>query len=183
MSPLAAARRLAPAVVAVLLICLASSATSPRYVRAATNCDVTDLSIDSEEQALLDLINDYRATAGAPPLTITQALTRAATWLSIDMSDKNYFDHTDLLGRDAFTRMKQCDVPVWYDAGENIIAGQTTAQQALTTWRESALHNANMLNPRFRRIGIARAYRQGSTYGWYWTTTFSVVGDNAAPAP
>jgi uncharacterized protein YkwD len=181
MSPLAATRRLALAVAAVLLICLASSATSPRYVRAATNCDVTDLSIDSEEQAFLNLINDYRAAAGAPPLTITQPLNRAATWLSIDMSDKNYFDHTDLLARNAFTRMRQCDVSAWYDAAENIIAGQTTAQQALTTWRESALHNANMLNPGFRSIGIARAFREGSTYGWYWTTTFSVVGHYAAP--
>lgn len=184
MSPSLPARWLAlAAATAFMLIALASVSAPSRTVQALTNCDVADMGIDGEEQAFLGLINNYRATAGAPALTITQPLTRAATWLSVDMSQKNYFAHNDLLGRDPFTRMNQCDVPGWDDAGENIVAGQTTAQQAFTVWRNSPEHNANMLSTRFRGIGIARAFRQGSTYGWYWTTTFSAVVDGAAPPP
>lgn len=184
MSPSCAARWLAFAVAAAIALFVLALAPAPRRsVIAATNCDVAETNLDSEEQAFLRLINEYRATAGAPALTVTQPLTRAATWLSVDMAQKNYFSHNDLLGRDPFTRMNQCDVPGWDNAGENIAAGQQTAQQAFTMWRNSPEHNANMLNAAFRGIGIARAFRQGSTFSWYWTTTFSAVVDNAPSSP
>ena len=39
-------------------------------------------------------------------------------------------------------------------------------------WRNSSGHNKNMLNLNVRAIGIGRASKSASRYGWYWTTTF-----------
>ena len=50
-------------------------------------------------------------------------------------------------------------------------------------WRESAGHNANMLNPNLVAIGIARVFNDESTYGWYWTTEFGGEDDGFSPPP
>jgi hypothetical protein len=144
---------------------------------AITNCNVADVTIDSEERAFLNLINSYRAQNGAGALTISVNLNRAASWMAVDLGAKNYFSHTDSLGRDPSRRVQDCGFPG--GAGENIAAGTVTdtAQEAFDLWRNSPGHNSNMLNASYRQIGIARAYAAGSTYGWYWVTDFSLVSD------
>src|SRR4051794_17217622 len=139
---------------------------------ALTNCDVADLAIDGEEQAFLGLINNYRAQNNAPALAISQTLNRASSWMSVDMATKNNFSHTDTLGRDPFVRMANCDVANNLQA-ENVAAGYAKAAEAFEGWKNSPGHNANMLNPAYRSIGIARAFSATATYGWYWTTNFS----------
>ncbi len=128
--------------------------------------------LDSEEQAFLTLINDYRAQNGAAPLQLSDALTISSDWMSNDMAEKNYFDHTDSLGRDPFTRMTDLGYAGSSYEGENIAAGNATGQDTFTQWKNSPGHNANMLNSAYRVIGIGRAYSASSAYGWYWTTDF-----------
>ncbi|HEY7270244.1 MAG TPA: CAP domain-containing protein, partial [Dehalococcoidia bacterium] len=112
---------------------------------ALTNCNVSDLTVDSEERAFLTLINNYRAQNGAPTLTISVNLNRSASWMALDLGAKNYFSHTDSLGRDPSKRAQDCGFPG--GAGENIAAGTVidTAQEAFDLWRNSSGHNANML--------------------------------------
>jgi hypothetical protein len=145
--------------------------------QALTNCSVADNSVDSQEAQFLTLINNYRTQNGLPTLTMSTNLNRAASWLAVDMATKNYFSHTDSLGRSPSTRAQNCDYPG--GAGENIAAGtvRDTAQEAFDAWRASSGHNANMLNSSYRMIGIARYYGSGSTYGWYWVTDFGLVND------
>ena len=50
-----------------------------RPANALTNCTVSGTAIDSEEQAFLGLINNYRAQNGLGALSISTNLTRAAT--------------------------------------------------------------------------------------------------------
>src|SRR5947209_19314320 len=61
--------------------------------------------LDSEDWAFLTLINNYRAQNGVGPLQADVALTNAANWLSADMAAKNYFSHTDSLGRSTGARL------------------------------------------------------------------------------
>ncbi len=147
---------------------------------ALTNCTVADNSIDSEEQAFLGLINNYRAQNGLGALTMSTNLNRSATWLAADMGAKNYFSHTDSLGRSPSTRAQNCDYPS--GAGENIAAGSAwaSATSVFNAWRNSSGHNANMLNGSYRQIGISRVYTSGSTYGWYWVTDFGLVNDGTS---
>lgn len=137
--------------------------------------------LDSEEQAFLGIINDYRAQNGLSPLKLDSQLNTVARWMADDMANNNYFSHTDSLGRDPFTRMDQLGYTYNTWRGENLVAGTDTAQYSFEMWSGSPGHNANMLSPNYTVIGIARSYNAGSTFGWYWATEFG--GATATPAP
>ena len=148
--------------------------------------------LDSQESAFLTLINTYRSQNGAGALQISPALENSSTWMSTDMATKNYFSHTDSLGRDPGTRMAAFGY-TYYPWGENIAAGNSDAQSTFNQWVTACdadasgnctyAHRQNMLNPAFVVIGIGRA--AGGAYGWYWTTDFGGVLDtnqNSAPS-
>jgi uncharacterized protein (TIGR03437 family) len=128
--------------------------------------------LDAEELAFLTLINNYRAQNGRQPLKASAALTNAAEWMSGDMAAKNYFSHTDSLGRDPFTRMAAFGYGYNAWKGENIAAGYASAAATFEQWRNSPGHNENMLSPNFTVIGIGRVYNASATYRWYWTNNF-----------
>jgi len=159
--------------VLVLVIALVAAVAMPRQASA----------LDSQEQAFLGLINNYRASNGLGPLSLNSQLNAASEWMSNDMGVNNYFSHTDSLGRDPFTRMAAFGYNYNTWKGENLAAGAEGAQAAFNLWKNSSGHNANMLNGNFTVIGIGRVYVAGSQYGWYWTTDFGGQGGSPPPAP
>jgi len=134
--------------------------------------------LDSEEQAFLQLINTYRQQNGLQPLNLSPSLTTAAELHSQDMADKNYFSHTSLDGRTFVQRMRNAGYTYDTSVGENIAAGYSTAEGVFNGWKNSPPHNANMLRPEFKVIGIGRAYNASSIYKWYWTTDFGGYDDS-----
>jgi uncharacterized protein YkwD len=142
------------------------------------------VALDTEEAAFCGLINSYRASKGLPALMVSEALTNASEWHSTDMATKNYFSHTDSLGRDPFQRMTAFGYGYSTYRGENIAAGNATAQATFDQWKNSSGHNTNMLNANYKVIGIGKATTTTSTYKNYWTTDFGGVVDGAAvPCP
>jgi uncharacterized protein YkwD len=137
--------------------------------------DDTNTPLDSEEQAFLVIINDYRQQNGLGPVTACTSLNRAAQLHSEDLRDQDYFSHDGLNGSDPYSR--SCDACYSLGCGpqtamaENIAAGNSGAQGTFTQWQNSAGHNANMLGTNFTQIGIGRA-TGGGTYGSYWTNVF-----------
>ena len=174
--------RVACALAAFATFALMTAAASPA-AQASGSCDVTDLSIDSEEQSFLQLINAYRAKSNLAPLTLDPALNRAATWMATDLASRQGFSHTDSLGRSPWVRMPDCGVS--WPGGENLAAGSnySSAHSALSAWINSPSHRDVMLTATFKTIGISRVYREGSYYGWYWVTDFGYVANDPAPAP
>ena len=172
-----------PIILAVITLTLAAGIVlSPHPAHAGPNC-AANSDIDSEERAFLRLLNDYRAELGLSRLVMSETLNRAAAWKSQHMASNGYFSHDDMgLGRPFRDRLRDCgyDYNTWM--GENIAAGKGTAAETFAQWRESAGHNALMLNPDFNAIGIGRAYDDATPYGWYWTAEFGGVVD-AAPPP
>src|SRR3990172_6122238 len=148
---------------------------------ARTTTAATTLSAD--EQAFANLINSYRQANGLGTLSIDSSIQDAARWMSQDMGAKNYFSHTDSLGRDPFQRMADFGYNYNTWKGENLAAGYSTAQAAFDAWKASAGHNANMLNPNYKVMGIAMVYTAGSSYGWYWTNDFGGWVANPSPPP
>jgi uncharacterized protein YkwD len=134
-----------------------------------------DPNLDAEEQAFVTLINNYRAQNGLGALTIDWEMQSSTDWMSNDMGVKAYFNHTDSLGRDPWTRM--CAFSYCYNTwmGENIAAGYTTANDVFAAWKASPGHNANMLGSHYVAMGISRQFVAGSPYGWYWTNDFGGV--------
>ena len=128
--------------------------------------------IDAAELAEVHQINDYRVAHGLKPLRIDRRLTRAATWMSTDMGASDRFSHTDSRGRSPFDRIARYRYPSDTWRGENLAAGNVEPSATFEQWRNSPAHNANMLNRRYRAIGISRVQNANATYGWYWTTTF-----------
>lgn len=166
-----AATRLAFLGFLTALIAVLAVATSPRGASA----------LDSEETRFLEIINEYRAANGLNPLTLNNTLNQTARWMAEDMAGNNYFSHTDSLGRDPFVRMGAFGYTYNTWKGENLAAGVSGAQAAFDLWKGSPGHNANMLGTNYTVIGIARAFNENSTFGWYWATEFG--GQNDPPPP
>lgn len=156
------------------------------FVFATPGLRAQTSTLDSEQAAFVTLINNFRAQNGAGPLQVSVALQNASQWMSADMAAKNYFSHTDSLGRTPFARMQSFGYP-YSPNGENVAAGYADAQNAFNQWLNACdpdstgkctyAHRLNMLNPNFRVLGVGRAYNANSTYRWYWTTDFGGVVD------
>ncbi len=165
-----------------------TSLRSSAGAQTTSTCPVssTDQAIDSEEQALLNLINEYRQQYGKPALAMHSTVTRAAAWFSRDMATKNYFpsNHVDSNGRTIEQRLRWCGAS-FTNWAENIYAGRPDAQSVFSAWRNSSVHNTNMLREGVSSAGIARAYGAGTAYGWYWALdlTNSAATTSTAPAP
>lgn len=128
--------------------------------------------LDSEEQAFLRLINDYRTANGLGTLQLSVALTNSSKWMSNDMATNGYFSHTDNQGRDPFVRMNSFGYNYNTWMGENLAAGYSDAVNTFNQWKNSPGHNENMLNPNFKVIGIGRVINTSAYYRYYWTTDF-----------
>ncbi len=170
----------------LLLLVLLTPAGRGHQAFAAGDCTVTasEAGLDSEEQAFLTLINDYRVANGLAPLTASYPLTRASAWKSKDMGVQSYFAHDDTpISRTWVQRIRDCGYGYNTYLGENIAAGYTTASAVFNGWKNSPGHNANMLGTNYTTIGIGRHYVGGSPYGWYWTTDFGGYDDGWMRAP
>ena len=137
--------------------------------------------LDSEENTLWTLLNDYRQANGVQPDGLNDQRVAAAEWMSSDMAANDYCSHTDSLGRDARQRMVAFGYVHNTTTGENIVCGVGTARATFDLLRGSPEHDANMLGP-FWAVGIARVYDEASTYGWYWAIDFGGRGPAWFPA-
>ncbi len=139
--------------------------------------------LDPEEAALCSMVNAYRAQNGLAALKVSTSLTNAAEWLSTDMAAKNYFSHTDSLGRNPSQRMAAFGYTYATPKAENIAAGSSTAAATIAQWKASPDHNTTMLSASYRVMGIGRAYQATAQYDWYWTNTFGGYDDGGVPCP
>lgn len=150
---------------------------------AASKSAATVSYLDAEESAFCRTINAYRIQNGLGALRVSTLLTKAAKWDTADMAQKNYFSHTDSVGRDPFKRMTAFGYKLQTSEGENIAAGNASASATFSQWKASSGHNQNMLSSAYKVIGISRAYSAKATYGWYWTTDFGGTVDQTVACP
>ncbi len=147
-----------------------------------------DAALDAEELAFLGLLNEYRASVGAPCLTASPTMNEAADFMSRAMGEQPFFSHSEppcdpsgheCTGRDPFVRIADFGHAGWTTAGENIAAGSPSAAEVFEVWRNSEGHDRNMRDPAFTSIGIGRVEVPGSPYGVYWTNDFSNLVDGS----
>ena len=115
--------------------------------------------------AARDMISVYRRNNGLAPISVDPALQRAAKAQADAMAAADS-PSADVRGP-LKIRLAEAGLPGAH-AVENVSAGYHTLAEAFSGWRESRPHNANMLNPRVRRIGIATAYAPGTKYKVFW---------------
>lgn len=115
------------------------------------------------------LINKERAKVGAPALKVHEGVEDIALIKSKDMVDNNYFAHesptlglySDLLRKAGIS---------YRAAGENLVAGYTTAESAVNAWMNSPGHKQNLLNPIYTHTGVGTY--TGGPYRMYHTQIF-----------
>lgn len=144
---------------------------------ALAGCSVTGAPAPSARSggdrtpAALALVNRLRAERGLPALVVDRAAQRAAMDQASRMAAAGRMEHEIGLGASFARRMK--DMAVALPAAENIAAGQDGAAGAFEAWRRSPKHLANMLNPRFRGLGVAVVSSPASGGRPYWAMVLS----------
>ena len=99
------------------------------------------------------LVNQERADRGLELYGWDSELATAAELHALDMVDNDYFSHVSQDGRSFSDRTAE----VGYTGGprgENIAAGQRSAEQVMTSWMNSDGHRANILAENSNEIGI-----------------------------
>ncbi|KKQ35218.1 MAG: hypothetical protein US50_C0021G0007 [Candidatus Nomurabacteria bacterium GW2011_GWB1_37_5] len=100
-------------------------------------------------------LNNERRLYNLPNLTTSVLLTSSATLKIQDMIANDYFSHNSPNNLNLENIMNQ----IGYDfalAGENLAYGDFKDERALVTaWMESDKHRANILNDKFKDIGIS----------------------------
>lgn len=108
--------------------------------------------------------------AAAPPLRESRQLTRAAADHARDMARRKYFDHRGSDGSEPRDRVRRSGYQ-WVLTGENIAFGPESAEEVVAGWLESPGHCANIMERRFRDIGVGVAI--GKKRGHiYWVQEF-----------
>jgi uncharacterized protein YkwD len=144
----------------------------------------TDVALSSEEQTFLQILNTYRGENNLGSLRISPTLQKAATWKAKDMATRNYFNHTDSLGRDPFGLMAACGYSYSTYKGENLAAGYWSSANVFAAWKASAAHHPLMIDPRYMVTGIAQIIYSPSNYGSYWANEFGGFNDiGITPTP
>jgi uncharacterized protein YkwD len=124
----------------------------------------------SDEEGMLQRINQARAQAGLAPLVMNSVLRQAARQHSLDMYRRHYFSHRTPSGETPYQRLQALHFR-YVTAGENIVFAENV-DQAWNLLMASPDHRANILNPDFRCVGIG-AYRGLGGYEEMFTQDFA----------
>lgn len=119
-------------------------------------------------QRVVSLTNAERSKSGCGALTVDSQLQAAAQGHSDDMVARKFFDHTNPSGKSPGDRITAAGYR-WSTYGENIAYGQRTPAAVMSAWMNSSGHRANILNCRFKNIGVGVTLKSGTPY---WTQNF-----------
>ncbi|MEI6650066.1 MAG: CAP domain-containing protein [Candidatus Moraniibacteriota bacterium] len=106
-----------------------------------------------EEQAIA-LVNQERESHGLPTLTVNETLARVAKSKLDDMVQKKYFAHTSPDNKTPWSFFDAAGYDYRF-AGENLAIHFTNPESEHEAWMKSEKHCQNILDPRFREIGMA----------------------------
>lgn len=130
-----------------LIVLFGTAAAAAEAVKAAA------LALHPIESKLIEQTNAMRARHGMKPLVVSLQLVNSSRSHAAYMCRSRNFSHSN------------------NNVAENIAMGQSTVDEAMRSWMNSPGHRANILNPRYTRIGVA-AYRLGDGRPVYWCQQF-----------
>ncbi len=134
---------------------------------------IEDLDVLAAE--VVRLVNIERGKHGAGPLALNEKLTRSAQFHARFMADNDCFEHLCPDEPNLGKRVRNAGYD-WRAVAENIAAGQEDAAEVVDSWMHSPGHRANILNPRYKEIGIGYVLvdRDGGKIDMrhYWVQNF-----------
>jgi uncharacterized protein YkwD len=165
------------AVVTGLALAGCSAGESLRTGPADRNGARAVAAVHVDPAAAASMLTAYRRSHGLGPVRLDPALTAMAQRQADAMVAANELSH-DVAG--SFTSRlsaAKIDTP---RAAENVGGGYYSLDEAMTGWRESPQHNANLLMPQATRFGIAIAKDPRTQLRVYWS--MEVAAEPERPA-
>jgi hypothetical protein len=102
---------------------------------------------------VVNLTNQKRAEAGLSALTLNSSLSNGALSKANDMISKDYWAHVAPDGTEPWAFFKSVGYKYKF-AGENLARDFSNAPSAVDAWMNSPTHRENILNPKYKEIGI-----------------------------
>lgn len=104
---------------------------------------------------IIELTNEERAKNNILPLVPSSTLTLVALNKARDLLEKNYFAHTNPEGKEFYEWIEEMGYRYNY-VGENLAMNFVTNEGAIEAWMKSEKHRQNILEKRFKEIGVAK---------------------------
>lgn len=139
---------------------------------------ITQVPVDSD--AMLAMLNAYRAQKGRPPLLHDRQLDLVSADMARHIAEK---DSMDTWAHSPFGLSQRLDKAGYrnYAGAENLGAGYASLQAAFTGWQKSPDHNKNLLNIYVTRVGIARMSRNNGKWRNFWVMTLARPEEDGRP--
>ena len=124
---------------------------------SATNSEtieeVSNSSLSSDEQDLLNLINDERKKNNLNEFKIDEELQNVAKLKAEDLVKNNYFSHNSPTYGSPYEMLKEYNIS--YKTGSENIAGNKDINSAFESFMNSETHKNNILSHEYHYTGIA----------------------------
>lgn len=115
--------------------------------------ETTSFSLSSEEQELLNLINNERKKNNLNEFKIDEELQNVAKLKAEDIVKNNYFSHTSPTYGTPYEMLKAYNIS--YKTGSENIAGNSNINSAFESFMNSESHKNNILSNEYNYTGIA----------------------------
>jgi uncharacterized protein YkwD len=165
----------------VVLACVVALAVATAPIAASTPSAASreQKTMAALEVGLLQQLNAIRAAHGLASLRLNDALAAAADQHSREMGYDGYFDHNSADGTSFASRIAHF-YPAGghgeWSVGENLLwySPSVGAGSVASFWMHSPEHRANILDPRWREVGIG-AVHLSSAAGAYRHLAVTIV--------
>ncbi len=131
-------------------------------------------------EAVINLTNGKRKEAGIGEVSPDSSLTIAAQNKAQDMFAKNYWAHVSPTGTEPWFFISQAKYN-YLLAGENLARDFNDSKAVVEAWVNSQYHRENLLNPRYKDIGVAVA--NGTLGGVETTLVVQMFGTRLTGVP
>ena len=145
-----------------------NNSTNGSVSKPEGNENNSNISVSAYAQEVLKLVNEKRSANGLSPLSFDTKVQKAADTRAEEI--KKSFSHTRPDGKSFSTALSDVGA-VFSGAGENIAIGQKTPEEVVSAWMNSSGHRANILNSKYKYIGIG-CVKSGSGYAWTQLFTY-----------
>jgi uncharacterized protein YkwD len=160
-------------VTTALLLAGCPAADNNGTVKPGSNQKVATVpeNADAVADQVILLVNAARSEKGLKPVHKSPVLTRLAEDYAARMIERGFFSHIDPdTGYGPGQRALQAGY-LFLSVGENLAAGQTTADAVMNDWMASMEgHRENILSAQWNEVGAA--VRTGGEHGVYWVLEF-----------
>lgn len=138
-----------------------------------TKPGILGITSNVDQKKLIELSNQQRQKMGFPALSENEALDKAAQLKAQNMFSENYWAHFAPSGKTPWDFILGSGYKFTY-AGENLAKNFYSTEDVVSAWMNSKTHKENLLNPKYKDIGIAVA--EGVLNGQKTTLIVQIFG-------